>query len=160
MAKSIGIDLGTTNSATAIKKMQTEVLKNAEGKVITPSCVGLKKKRLSFSRTEFIVGEHAKDWMHQDPENTICSVKRLMGRSFYDPEIQQMLKEKQFSFRLQTHSKGTENSLAVVLQNQEFTPDEISAQILQKLRNDAQVELNDNIDYAVVTVPAYFNDKQ
>ena len=82
MSKSIGIDLGTTNSVAAIKKVHTEVLKNAEGEFITPSCVTVKKKKLLFSKPVFVVGKHALEWMKQDPENTIVAIKRLMGRSF------------------------------------------------------------------------------
>ena len=95
MAKSIGIDLGTTNSVVGIKKVNTEIIKNTEGDFITPSCVTMKKigrKFLNIGKSaNFIVGKSAIEWIKQDPENTITGVKRLMGRSFQDPEIQKMI---------------------------------------------------------------------
>ena len=160
MSKSIGIDLGTTNSSAAIKKVHTEVLKNAEGEPITPSCVTLRQGRLPFSTAEFVIGKDALDWRKQDPANTIVAVKRLMGRNFQDPEIQTIIKERRVHYRIAPHSQGTENSLIVVLNGKEFTPEEISAEILKKLRRDAEKTLGDAVEYAVITVPAYFNDKQ
>ncbi len=160
MAKSIGIDLGTTNSVAAIKKVHTEVLKNAEGDLITPSCVMMKKKRISLARADFVVGRHALEWMKQDPENTIVAVKRLMGRNYQDDAIQAIIAESRLRYRLLRHSKGTENSLAVILGGREFTPEQLSAKILEKIRDDAKKKLGDDVDYAVITVPSYFNDKQ
>ncbi len=85
MAKSIGIDLGTTNSVAGIKKVHTEIIKNVEEDFITPSCVTIKNKKLKFLKigngADFIVGRHAMEWIKQDPVNTITAVKRLMGRS-------------------------------------------------------------------------------
>ncbi len=158
MSKSIGIDLGTTNSVAAIKKVHTEVLKNSEGDFITPSCVTIKKK--IFRKPDFIVGKHALEWMKQDPENTIVAIKRLMGRNYNDKEVQQVIQDHRIHYQLKRHSKGSENSLAVMLGGQEFTPEEISATILEKIKNDAQESLNSEVQYAVITVPAYFNDKQ
>ncbi len=160
MSKSIGIDLGTTNSVGAIKKVRTEILKNAEGDLITPSCVTLKKKKFPFSKPDFVVGKNALEWIKQDPENTIVSIKRLMGRNFQDQAIQDILSDRRLRYQLVRHSKGTENSLAVMLGGKEYTPEEISAKILQKIRSDSEKLLNDEIEYAVITVPAYFNDKQ
>ncbi|PXF58289.1 MAG: hypothetical protein C4B58_06965 [Deltaproteobacteria bacterium] len=160
MSKSIGIDLGTTNSVAAIKGVHTEILKNAEGDFITPSCVILKKKGLIFSKLEYVVGKDALEWMKQDPENTITAVKRLMGRNYQDREIQELLKSRRLSYRIARHSKGSENSLAIILGKKECTPEEISAKILDKIRMDAEEVLGDNVEYAVITVPAYFNDKQ
>ena len=160
MSKSIGIDLGTTNSVAAIKGVHTEILKNAEGDFITPSCVTLKKKGLIFSKLEYVVGKDALEWMKQDPENTITAVKRLMGRNYQDREIQELLKSRRLSYRIARHSKGSENSLAIILGKKEYTPEEISAKILDKIRMDAEEVLGDNVEYAVITVPAYFNDKQ
>lgn len=160
MSKSIGIDLGTTNSVGAVKKVHTEVLKNAEGDFITPSCVTIRKKKLLFGKPEFVVGKHALEWMRQDPKNTVVSVKRLMGRNFQDDEIQAILAERKLHYQIARHSKGTENSLAVILNGKELTPDDISSKILQKIRADSEKVLGDTVDYAVITVPAYFNDKQ
>lgn len=160
MSKSIGIDLGTTNSVAAIKKLHTEVLKNAEGDVITPSCVTVKKRKLHFSGPEFVVGKHALEWRKQDPENTIVAVKRLMGRSYHTKEVRKIIEDRRLGYRIERHSRGTENSLAVILGGREYTPEEISAKILEKIRRDAEKSQADKIEYAVITVPAYFNDKQ
>ena len=164
MAKSIGIDLGTTNSVAGIKKVHTEIIKNAEGDFITPSCVTLKRKKLKFLKigngADFIVGRHAMEWIKQDPENTITAVKRLMGRSLGNPEVQKMIMDRRQQYQITGHANGTENSLAVILGGREYTPEQISAKILEKIRTDAEKILDDQVDYAVITVPAYFNDKQ
>ncbi|MBW2677851.1 MAG: Hsp70 family protein [Deltaproteobacteria bacterium] len=164
MAKSIGIDLGTTNSVVGIKKVNTEIIKNAEGDFITPSCVTMKKvgrKFLNIGKSaNFIVGKSAIEWIKQDPENTITGVKRLMGRSFQDPEIQKMISDRYRQYKIIGHSKGTQNSLAIMLRDREYTPEQISSKILEKLKRDAEDALNDQVEYAVITVPAYFNDKQ
>ncbi|MCP4111978.1 MAG: Hsp70 family protein [Desulfobacteraceae bacterium] len=160
MSKSIGIDLGTTNSVGAVKKVHTEVLKNAEGDFITPSCITIKKKKLLFGKPDFVVGKNALEWMKQDPKNTVVAVKRLMGRNFQDDEVQAVLAEHKLNYEITRHSKGTENSLAVILNGKEFTPEEISSKILGKIRADSEKAMGDTVDYAVITVPAYFNDKQ
>ena len=88
MSKAIGIDLGTTNSAAAIKRLETEIIPNAEGDPLTPSVVSRQIQKGLFRKKEkFVVGKPALDWMAQDPENTILSIKRLMGRNFSDPAI-------------------------------------------------------------------------
>ena len=92
--------------------------------------------------------------------NTISSIKRLMGRNFNDKEIQYLVDNKRFDYVIKPHSMGTENSIVVMLNNKEHTPEQISAKILEKIKNDCQKYLKTNIEYAVVTVPAYFNDKQ
>ncbi len=143
-----------------LKKFTQKVLKNAEGDFITPSCVTIKKRRIPFTKPEFIVGKDALEWMNQDPENTIVAVKRLMGRNYQDKEIQDILKKNKLNYQIRQHSKGTENSVAVILGGKEYTPEEISAKILEKIRRDAEKALGDTVEYAVITVPAYFNDKQ
>jgi molecular chaperone DnaK len=158
MKKSIGIDLGTTNSAAAIKKARVEVLQNAEGEFITPSCVTVRKRLMR--KPEFIVGRHALEWLRQEPENTITAVKRLIGRNYHDPEVQELIKNGRFRCPLSPHSTGTENSLAISAGGREFSPEEISAQILMKIKADAERALGGEVDTAVITVPAYFNDKQ
>jgi len=160
MSKSIGIDLGTTNSVSAIKRVETEVLRNAEGEFITPSCVTLGKKKLLSFKPNFVVGRDALEWMKQDPENTIVTVKRLMGRNYLDQEIQKSIQEGRLTYKIKRHSRGTENSLAIVLGDREYTPEEISSKILEKMKIDAEKSLGDEVEYAVITVPAYFNDKQ
>ncbi len=158
MKKSIGIDLGTTNSVVAVKKVSTEVLKNAEGEYITPSCVMVKKRLMR--KPEFIVGRDALEWIRQEPENTITAVKRLIGRDFHEKEVQELISKQSLPYQLSTHSRGSANSLAVRIGGREFTPEEISAKILVKLKADAEAALGDEVDAAVITVPAYFNDKQ
>jgi len=158
MKKSIGIDLGTTNSVVAVKKVSTEVLKNAEGEYITPSCVMVKKRLMR--KPEFIVGRDALEWLRQEPEHTITAVKRLIGRDFHEKEVQELISRQSLPYQLSTHSRGSANSLAVQIGGREFTPEEISAKILAKLKADAEAALGDEVDAAVITVPAYFNDKQ
>jgi len=163
MAKSIGIDLGTTNSVAAIKKVHTEIIKNAEGELLTPSCVTLQGKKgvlKLISKANFVVGKDAIEWMKQDPANTVTAVKRLMGRSTSDSEIQKIISDKGNLNTITSHSRGTENSLAIVLKGKEYTPEQLSAKILEKIHADSQKYLGDSIEYAVITVPAYFNDKQ
>ena len=163
MSKSIGIDLGTTNSVAGIKRVYTEIIKNTEGDEITPSCVAIKKngKLLTLRKGEdFIVGRDALEWIKQDPQNTVTAVKRLMGRSFDSPEVQKMIKSGHQHYQIARHSQGTVNSLAILLKGKEYTPEEISAKILEKIKADSCKALGDEVDDVVITVPAYFNDKQ
>ncbi len=163
MPKSIGIDLGTTNCVSAIKKVQVEIIKNSEGDLITPSCVTLQKKKkiLGLIKSqEFVVGKHALEWIKQDPANTVRAVKRLMGRSFDNPEVQKIISDRRQFNTITSQSRGTENSLVVILNKKEYTPEQISSKILEKIHKDAEVFLKDQVEYAVITVPAYFNDKQ
>ncbi len=163
MSKSVGIDLGTTNSAIAIKKIQVEIIPNKENETITPSCVALrqKKKMLGLSeKTEFFVGKHALEWLKQDPANTVTAVKRLMGRSFDNPEVQKLISDPRQVITIRRQTRGTENSLVLVLNKKEYTPEAISSEILKKLCTDAHAYLKDTAEFAVITVPAYFNDKQ
>lgn len=163
MPKSIGIDLGTTNCVSAIKKVQVEIIKNSEGDLITPSCVTIQKKKkiLGLIKSqEFVVGKHALEWIKQDPANTMRAVKRLMGRSFTNPEVQKIISDPRQFNTITSQSRGTENSLVVILNHQEYTPEQISSKILEKIHKDAEVFLKDQVEYAVITVPAYFNDKQ
>ena len=156
MGMTIGIDLGTTNSVAAVRKVDTEVLKNAEGELITPSCVTVKKGLPKG----FVVGRNALEWSKQDPENTITAVKRLMGRKFGDPEVQDMVRLRKLHYVVKEHGKGSSGSVAVVLDGKEYAPQEISAEILAKVKRDAEQALGAAVDSAVITVPSYFNDKQ
>jgi molecular chaperone DnaK len=163
MSKSVGIDLGTTNSAIAIKKIQVEIIPNKENEMITPSCVAFrqKKKLLGLSgKTECIAGKHALEWLKQDPANTVTAVKRLMGRSFDNPEVQKLVSDPRQVVFIRRQTRGTENSLVLVLNEKEYTPEAISSEILKKLCADAGDRLKDKVEFAVITVPAYFNDKQ
>lgn len=161
MSKAIGIDLGTTNSAVALKKISTEILSNSEGELLTPSVVSIQtNKGILNKKRQLLTGKSALDWMRQDPKNTIVSVKRLMGRGFSDSEIKLMLQQKRFDYEIKAPSGSSDNSLCVVLDKQEYTPEQISAKIIEKIKNDSEKQIGENIDYAVVTVPSYFNDKQ
>jgi molecular chaperone DnaK len=161
MSKTIGIDLGTTNSAAGLKRLEVEIIPNAEGENLTPSVVGLQKNKGFFRKQEkFVVGKHALDWMAQDSENTILSIKRLMGRSFNDPEIERLIKEQHYAYKICPLKEGSVNSVAVMLGGKEYTPEQISSMIVKKIKEDCEKHLGEKVEYAVVTVPAYFNDKQ
>jgi len=160
MAKAIGIDLGTTNSAVGLKRLDTDILHNAEGDLLTPSVVGYRKAQGLLSSGGMIVGKHAVEWMAQDPENTVVSVKRLMGRSFEDEEVQRLLQGHRYAYKVKPLAGGSAQSLAVILGGEEYRPEQISGKILAKLKQDCEAQLGEEVAHAVVTVPAYFNDKQ
>ena len=148
--KIIGIDLGTTNSAVAvIEGGQARILENAEGDRTTPSVVALTKQG------ERLVGQIARRQAITNPENTIFSVKRLIGRKFSDPEVERDKKLLPYEIR-QAQNAGIE----VKIGDKYFSPAEISAMILQKLKADAEAKLGEKITRAVITVPAYFDDSQ
>ena len=148
MGKTIGIDLGTTNSAVAVLTGgEPEVLPNAEGGRTTPSVVG-------FSKTgERLVGTVAKRQAVTNPENTIFSVKRFMGRKY--AEVDEEMKIVPYEV-----VRGSNGDARIKVDDKEFSPQEISAMILQKLKADAEAFLGEPVTDAVVTVPAYFNDAQ
>ena len=147
MAKIIGIDLGTTNSVVAVMEGgEPKVIPNEEGGRTTPSVVG-------FTKTgERLVGQVAKRQAITNPENTIFSIKRFMGRR-YDEVSEEM---KMVPFKV---VKSGDN-VAIVAQNKEYTPPQVSAMILQKLKKAAEDYLGEKVNEAVITVPAYFNDAQ
>src|SRR2546426_407788 len=150
MAKVIGIDLGTTNSVMAvIEGGEPTVLDNNEGSRITPSVVAITKSG------ERLVGQVAKRQAVTNPENTIFSIKRLMGRKYDDPEVQRTLKSVPYKI-----TRAANGDARVKLAGREYSPPEISAMILQKLKLDAEARLGEKITQAVITVPAYFNDAQ
>src|SRR6266699_4154348 len=150
MAKVIGIDLGTTNSMVAVMEAgEPTVLDNSEGSRTTPSIVAITKGG------ERLVGQVAKRQAVTNPENTIFSIKRLMGRKYDDPEVQRTLKSVPY-----TITRAANGDARVKLAGREYSPPEISAMILQKLKLDAEAKLGEKITQAVITVPAYFNDAQ
>jgi molecular chaperone DnaK len=151
MAKAIGIDLGTTNSVAAHKVTDARVLQNRENDDLTPSAVCPYKG-------ELIVGKKALDRMAAAPQDTIISVKRLMGRAFADPDVQRS--KGRYQYQVVAPSDGTEDDVRVVMGGKEYSPIEISALILKKIKADAELRLNDKVEYAVITVPAYFTEKQ
>jgi len=153
MKKSIGIDLGTTNSVIAFKDTSVKILRNKENEELTRSCVGL-------INDEIIVGRTAYKLLKKDPINTILSVKRLMGGAIKDKMVQDMIKSPYYKFGITALKGGTEDAVAVVLGGKQYTPEQLSAEILKKLKRDAEEKLGDEVTHAVITVPAYFTDKQ
>src|SRR2546428_3924018 len=151
MAKVIGIDLGTTNSAVAyMEGGEPTIIPNAEGGRITPSVVAFTKNG------ERLVGQVAKRQAITNPDNTIYSVKRLMGRRFTDPEVQRTMKMVSYKIEPAPNRGG----LILLGNRQELTPPEVSAMILQKLKTDSEAYLGEKVTQAVITVPAYFDDQQ
>jgi len=150
VAKVIGIDLGTTNSVVAtMEGGEPVVLENSEGSLLTPSVVAITKNG------ERLVGQVAKRQSVTNPENTVFSIKRLMGRKYDDPEVQRTIKSVPYKI-----VRAPNGDVRIVLNGREYSPPEISAMILQKLRADAEARLGERVTQAVITVPAYFNDAQ
>ncbi len=148
--KVLGIDLGTTNSCMAIMEGgEPKVIANAEGARTTPSVVGFTKAG------ERLVGRVAKNQAITNPTNTVFSIKRFMGRKLHDTEVE--MDKKLVPYTLKESSNG---DLRVKIDDKEYSPPEISAMILQKLKADAEAYLGTTITEAVITVPAYFNDAQ
>ncbi len=152
MAKILGIDLGTTNSVMAVMEGgNPTVIPNAEGSRTTPSVVAFTKSG------ERLVGITAKRQAVVNPENTIYSVKRLMGRRFNDPETQRTMKMVPYKI---VEGPNGDARIYVPVKDKVYTPQEISAMILGKLKRDAEAYLGEEVKQAVITVPAYFNDSQ
>lgn len=150
MGKVIGIDLGTTNSCMAFMEAgEPVVIENSEGARTTPSVVAITKTG------ERLVGQVAKRQSVTNPENTIFSIKRFMGRKFSDPEVARS--RQLVPYKIGQASNGGVN---VKMGDREYTPPEVSAMILQKLKADAEAKLGEPVTEAVITVPAYFNDAQ
>jgi molecular chaperone DnaK len=151
MPKVIGIDLGTTNSVVAVMEAgEPTVLENAEGNRITPSVVAVNPKS-----GERMVGQVAKRQAVTNPDNTVFSIKRFMGRKFDDPEVQRSIPLVPYKV-----TKASNGDVRVMMGGKEYSPPEVSAMILQKLKQDAEAKLGERVTQAVITVPAYFNDSQ
>ena len=151
MPKVLGIDLGTTNSVMAVMEAgEPTVIENAEGGRLTPSVVAINPRT-----GERLVGQVAKRQAITNPDNTIFSIKRFMGRKFRDPEVQRA--QKLVPYRLGEAPNG---DVQVYMGGRAYSPPEISAMILQKMKQDAEAKLGETITQAVITVPAYFNDSQ
>src|SRR5580658_780371 len=148
MAKSIGIDLGTTNSVVAVMEGgQPTVIINSEGNRLTPSVVG-------FTNTgERLVGQLAKRQAVLNPENTIYSAKRFIGRRF--SEVQSEIKNVPYKV-----VPGPNDAVRFLISGKQYSPEEISSMILRRLADDATKYLGEKVTDAVITVPAYFNDAQ
>ncbi len=147
MAKTIGIDLGTTNSCVAVMEGgKPKIIHSKEGRNVIPSVVDPIKR---------VVGDVAKRQTIIHPKNVIFSIKRLMGRRYSDPSVQQDKKWLPYTIK-----EGREGMAAVAVEGKTYTPPEISAMILQKIKADAEAYLGGKVDKAVITVPAYFDDAQ
>jgi molecular chaperone DnaK len=150
MAKIIGIDLGTTNSVMAVMQGgEATVINTAEGERLCPSVVAVNKNH------ERLVGRVARNQAIVNPENTIFSIKRFMGRKFDDPEVQRTISRVPYKV-----AKAPNGDIRVVLDGKEYSPPEVSAMILAKMKADAEAFLGETVTKAVITVPAYFNDAQ
>ena len=144
MAKVIGIDLGTTNSCVAIMDgSQPKIVENAEGARTTPSLV-------AFKSDERLVGQAAKRQAVTNPENTLFAVKRLIGRSINDPQIKKEMKHLPFNV-----VDGGNGAAWVQVEGEKYSPSQISAFILQKMKETAEGYLGETVSEAVITVPAY-----
>jgi len=150
--KAIGIDLGTTYSCVGVyQNGKVEIIANDQGNRTTPSYVG-------FNDVERLIGDAAKNAANQNPQNTIYDAKRLIGREYNDSSLQDDMKSLSYTIvndnnspRIQVEYKGEEK---------QFTPEQISAMILTRLKENAESYLGEKVTDAVITVPAYFNDAQ
>jgi molecular chaperone DnaK len=150
MAKIIGIDLGTTNSAVAfVEGGEPRIIENVEGNRTTPSIVGITRNN------ERLVGQIAKRQAVTNPKNTVYGIKRFIGHAFDEPALDKDKKTVPYEI-----TKSDSNGVLVKMGDKEYRPEEISAMILTKLKNDAEAKLGEKITEAVITVPAYFNDSQ
>ncbi|MDZ7843180.1 MAG: molecular chaperone DnaK [Anaerolineales bacterium] len=150
MAKIIGIDLGTTNSAAAVMEGgEPTIIPSAEGDRLVPSVVAMNKNH------ERLVGRPARNQAVVNPENTINSIKRFMGGKFDSPEVQKALELVSYETK-----KAPNGDVRVMMDEKEYSPPEISAMILSKIKADAEDYLGEPVNQAVITVPAYFNDSQ
>jgi molecular chaperone DnaK len=151
MSRILGIDLGTTNSAMAvIEGGLPKILENKEGNRTMPSVVAVSKSG------ERIIGQSAKRQAVTNPQNTLYSIKRLIGRKFDDQEVQEAMKTLPFKIVKDPSNQGCK----IVMENKEYSPQEISAMVLQKLKTDAEIKLGEKIEEVIITVPAYFDDSQ
>jgi len=153
MKRTIGIDLGTSNSVIAFKDTTVKIIRNKENEELTRSCIGLRKE-------EILVGRTAYQLLKTDPINTILSIKRLMGGAIKDKMVQDMIDSPYYKYGITSLKGGTDDAVAVILGGKQYTPEQLSSEILKKLKKDAEEKLGDEVTHAVITVPAYFTEKQ
>jgi len=150
MSKIIGIDLGTTNSVGAVMMgAEPVIISSSEGERLVPSVVAINKNH------ERLVGRVARNQAIVNSQNTIFSIKRFMGRKYEDPEVQRTLPRVPY-----TALPADNGDVRVKMDDKEYSPPEISAMVLAKIKRDAEAFLGETVTQAVITVPAYFNDAQ
>jgi len=155
MARAVGIDLGTTFSEIAVVRGgEPTVIPSSEGSTLVPSIVAISKTG------ERLVGQIAKRQSIVNPENTVYSIKRFMGRKWGEPPGRELPVEDDARRKTYKVTKGPNNEVRVLMGGKEYSPEEISAMILQKLKTDAEAYLGEKVSDVVITVPAYFNDAQ
>jgi len=155
MGRAIGIDLGTTLSEVAVMEGgEPKIIPNAEGSRLTPSVVAVSKSG------ERLVGQIAKRQAVTNPDNTVYSIKRFMGRKWGEPAGRELPVEEDARRKAYKVTRGPNNEVRVAMGGKEYSPPEVSAMILQKLKADAESYLGEKVTEAVITVPAYFNDSQ
>jgi molecular chaperone DnaK len=158
--RAIGIDLGTTNSVIAIvERGQPRALTNRENEVLTPSVVSYFKRRGSETG-EFVVGRQAINNAARDPANTVFSIKRLMGRQYGERRVEEVQKRYGYQLAPAPSPDSEDQSVKVLLNGKPYTPVEISAMILKQIKADAERALGEQVTHAVITVPAYFEERQ
>lgn len=150
MARIIGIDLGTTNSVVAVMEGgEPTVIPSREGERLVPSVVAVNKNH------ERLIGRPARNQAVVNPENTVFSIKRFMGRKYSDPEVQKAISRVPYKV-----TEAPNGDVRVMMDGREYSPPEVSAMILGKMKSDAEAYLGETVTQAVITVPAYFNDAQ
>lgn len=156
MAKSIGIDLGTTNSVVCHMTTEPEIILNREHDRLTPSVVAFKRSKKTGD--SIVVGKNANDYAKAARKDYIFSVKRLMGRGFDDDEVKKVAAK--VTYEILPSPEGDEDVVRVRLGGELYTPQGVSAMVLKKIKEDAEQWLGDTVDSAVITVPAYFSERQ
>ena len=156
MTKAIGIYLGESKSAMSISFRginEVKIIRNKENEEFTPNFIGLKNNELQVGRTAYQL-------LKTDTINTVHSIRKLIGLSIKDKSVQDMIESPYYKFGITALKGGTEDVVAVILGGKQYTPEQLSSEILKKLKRDAEEKLGDEITHAVITVPAYFTEKQ
>ncbi|MEI6265923.1 MAG: Hsp70 family protein [Sphingobacteriia bacterium] len=156
MKKAIGIYLGKSKSAMSISFRginEVKIIRNKENEEFTPNFIGIRKNERQVGRTAY-------QYLKIDPTNTVHSIRKLIGHSIKDKSVQDMIESPYYKFGITALKGGTEDAVAVILGGKQYTPEQLCAEILKKLKRDAEEKLGDEVTHAVITVPAYFTEKQ
>ncbi|HYK01200.1 MAG TPA: Hsp70 family protein [Thermoanaerobaculia bacterium] len=157
--RAIGIDLGTTNSVGAVGGAENKVLPSLANEALTPSIVGYVKRRKA-TEGEIVVGRQALNNAVRDPANTIFSIKRLMGRVYGEPRVEEVQKRFHYQLAAAPPPDHEDQAIRVLLNGSPHTPTAISAMILRQVKDGAELALGERVTHAVITVPAYFEERQ